>query len=104
MTYVDRPTAANYKGKVAGSNQQPLINSGDSAPVLMHVDYTSTYDGDAPVRQYDVEEQPAINGVGRPSVRIESVDRYTNALIVVDVSHMPGGICGVWPAFWTLGK
>lgn len=44
------------------------------------------------------------NGVGRRSVRIESKKTYNKGLFVVDVKHMPGGICGTWPAFWSLGS
>jgi hypothetical protein len=40
---------------------------------------------------------------GRPSVRISSNKVYNQALVVLDVAHMPGGICGTWPAFWLLG-
>lgn len=35
---------------------------------------------------------------GRPSVRITSNKSYANGLVVVDIEHMPGGICGTWPA------
>jgi len=40
---------------------------------------------------------------GRGSVRVTSNKAYTHGLFVADISHMPGGICGVWPAFWTFG-
>lgn len=40
---------------------------------------------------------------GRPSIRIESKEAYDTGLIIIDVKHMPGGICGTWPAFWTYG-
>ena len=40
---------------------------------------------------------------GRHSVRIESKRRFMQGLFVLDMSHMPGSICGIWPAFWTLG-
>ena len=40
---------------------------------------------------------------GRPSVRLTSLKSYQSGLIVLDVDHMPGGICGTWPAFWTVG-
>jgi len=40
---------------------------------------------------------------GRESVRIESKKSYTRGLFVLDVTHMPGEICGTWPAFWTVG-
>lgn len=33
---------------------------------------------------------------GRPSVRITSNKSYNYGLIVVDIEHMPGGICGTW--------
>lgn len=43
-------------------------------------------------------------GVGRGSVRIESKKTYNKGLFIVDIKHMPGGICGTWPAFWSLGS
>ena len=45
-----------------------------------------------------------VNGPGRDSVRIESKKSYTKGLFIVDVKHMPGGVCGTWPAFWSLGS
>ena len=41
---------------------------------------------------------------GRASVRISSNKGYDKGLFVVDIAHMPGGICGTWPAFWLLGS
>ena len=41
---------------------------------------------------------------GRPSIRLESKNSYTHGLFVADIQHMPDSICGVWPAFWTLGS
>ena len=35
---------------------------------------------------------------GRSSVRLESKARFQRGLFLLDVSHMPGGICGTWPA------
>lgn len=40
---------------------------------------------------------------GRPSVRITSKKSYNHGLFIGDFEHMPGGICGTWPAFWMLG-
>ena len=40
---------------------------------------------------------------GREAVRVTSNKAYTHGLFIADISHMPGGICGVWPAFWTFG-
>ncbi|KAF2498311.1 hypothetical protein BU16DRAFT_558378 [Lophium mytilinum] len=44
-----------------------------------------------------------INARGRPSVRLESKATYTHGLFVLDLNHLPVG-CGVWPAWWTVGK
>ena len=40
---------------------------------------------------------------GRPSVRIQSYNSFTDGLFVADIAHMPGDACGIWPSFWTLG-
>jgi len=41
---------------------------------------------------------------GRPSVRITSNQSYNpGTLVILDLEHMPGGICGTWPAFWMVG-
>lgn len=40
---------------------------------------------------------------GRQSIRLTSKKSYNSGLIILDLAHMPGGICGTWPAFWTLG-
>jgi len=34
---------------------------------------------------------------------LSSNKAYTHGLFIADIAHMPGGICGVWPAFWTFG-
>ncbi|KAF7134188.1 hypothetical protein CNMCM5793_005867 [Aspergillus hiratsukae] len=74
VSYVDRTTAQN-----AG-----LISTGSS--VYMGVDHTNI-----------------ASSSGRPSVRISSTNSYTHSLVILDLAHMPGGICGTWPAFWMLG-
>lgn len=38
------------------------------------------------------------SGPGRNSVRIESKKSWTHGLFIADLSHMPGGACGSWPA------
>ncbi|KAL8998205.1 MAG: hypothetical protein Q9169_002690 [Polycauliona sp. 2 TL-2023] len=43
------------------------------------------------------------SGRGRDSLRLTSKAKYNHGLIVVDLAHMPGNACGVWPAFWTTG-
>lgn len=37
-------------------------------------------------------------GPGRPSVRIQSKKSYNHGLFIADIAHMPGGVCGTWPA------
>ena len=50
-----------------------------------------------------VDSTSVASGRGRQSVRLTSKAVYNHALIVLDLEHMPGSICGVWPAFWTVG-
>lgn len=38
------------------------------------------------------------SGRGRNSLRLLSKAEYNHGLIVVDLAHMPGNACGVWPA------
>ena len=85
VNYVDRPTA----------QQSGLISASDSSPVHIGVDHTNTYDGN--INYWGVD------GVGRPSVRLESKNDYNHGLIIADILNMPGGVCGTWPALWTLG-
>lgn len=40
---------------------------------------------------------------GRKSVRLESKQAFTHGLFIADIAHMPGSICGAWPAFWMFG-
>ena len=40
---------------------------------------------------------------GRASVRLTSNKSYQSGLFILDVEHMPGGVCGTWPAFWMVG-
>lgn len=41
--------------------------------------------------------------LGRKSVRLTSNKAFTHGLFIGDFAHMPGSICGSWPAFWTFG-
>ncbi|CZR49639.1 uncharacterized protein FPRO_14882 [Fusarium proliferatum ET1] len=40
---------------------------------------------------------------GRKSVRVHSQQSFTHGLFIADITHMPGSIPGVWPAFWMFG-
>ncbi|EER38867.1 mixed-linked glucanase [Histoplasma capsulatum H143] len=37
------------------------------------------------------------------SRRLPATKAYDSGLIIADIEHMPGGICGTWPAFWMFG-
>ncbi|KAJ5688633.1 hypothetical protein N7462_003025 [Penicillium macrosclerotiorum] len=76
VSYVDQSTASN-----AG-----LINASDGS-VYIGVDTTNT-----------------ASSPGRESVRISSTNTYTHGLVILDLAHMPGSVCGTWPAFWMLGS
>lgn len=79
VQYVDQATAQSLG----------LINVTSSGSVYIGVDHTSTL---SPSDQ------------GRKSVRITSNVAFDHGLLVADIQHMPGSICGVWPAFWTTGN
>lgn len=78
VTYVDEGHAKN----------DGLVGITPGGGVYMGVDYTNTLDP---------------NGAGRKSIRIETKKAYDEGLFIVDLKHMPGNACGVWPAFWTVG-
>ena len=49
------------------------------------------------------DSSSAGSGRGRNSVRLTSTKQYTHGLVVLDLEHMPGSACGLWPAFWMTG-
>jgi len=75
VQYVDHSTASN----------SGYINASSSA-VYIGTDYTNV-----------------ASSSGRESVRITSNKAYDSGLVILDLGHMPGGICGTWPAFWMVG-
>lgn len=76
-------TVVSYVNQ-ATARSNGLINS-TSQSVYLGVDYTN------------------VTPNGRPSVRLASKASYNHGLIILDLAHMPGSICGTWPAFWTVG-
>lgn len=70
VNYVDQGTASS-NGYINTNNGQAYVG----------VDYTNV-----------------ASGAGRNSVRLTSNSVYNHGLIVLDLAHMPGGICGTWPA------
>ena len=49
-----------------------------------------------------VDHQNKASGRGRDSVRLTSNAAYTHGLVVVDIAHMPGNVCGSWPALYVV--
>jgi hypothetical protein len=79
VTYLDKSSAES-----AG-----LIKVNDGGSVYIGVDHKTTL---------------STTGKGRDSVRIGSKKYYDQSLVIADIAHMPGSICGSWPAFWSVGK
>ena len=75
---------ANYLSQ-SDAQADGLINTNNNA-VHMGVDSTN------------VASSP-----GRNTIRIESKKQYNHGLVILDLGHMPGGVCGTWPAFWMYG-
>ncbi|KAJ5106257.1 hypothetical protein N7456_002932 [Penicillium angulare] len=76
VTYVDQSTATT-DGLISASN----------GAVYIGVDNTNV-----------------ASGSGRSSVRLTSTATYNEGLVILDLEHMPGSVCGSWPAFWMLGS
>lgn len=47
-----------------------------------------------------VDSTNIASGRGRDSVRLASTASYNHGLFMLDVEHMPGSICGTWPALY----
>ena len=54
------------------------------------------FNTDNDVVTFGADHDSIAEGRGRNSVRIASEKRYTRALVVADIAHMPGSICGQW--------
>lgn len=88
----------------------------DSDPTRGHVKYKSMVDANATGIAGFIRGANATNAIymgvdtneiapqGRGSVRVTSKQAFTHFLMIADIVHMPGGICGTWPAFWTVGQ
>lgn len=72
MNYVDKTTAKN----------SGFISASDG----------SVYVG--------VDTANSASSPGRQSVRLESKNIYTHGLVILDLEHMPGSVCGSWPALY----
>ncbi|POR34849.1 Putative endo-1,3(4)-beta-glucanase [Tolypocladium paradoxum] len=85
VEYVDRGTA-QLQGLVGYGQSYGQSNGSTNGSIFMGVDYKTPNPPN-----------------GRRSVRVTSRQSFTHGLFVADIAHMPGSICGVWPAFWMFG-
>jgi hypothetical protein len=76
----------NYVSNLGTAENEGLVNT-NNGQIYLGVDHTTT--------------NPA--APGRNSVRVTSNQAFTHGLFIADIAHMPGSICGVWPAFWLFG-
>ena len=73
----------------------------DTANSTSLAGFVSTEQGPA---AYLGADSSSIAKDGRPSTRIESINTFNSStLLITDVRHHPGGNCGVWSAFWSVG-
>jgi hypothetical protein len=78
----DDPTGGYVNFVDQGTAQSNgYVSTNDDGSIYLGVDYTNV-----------------ASGRGRNSVRLTSQKTYTHYLTVIDLGHMPGGICGTWPA------
>ncbi|TFL02781.1 laminarinase [Pterulicium gracile] len=59
--------------------------------------------GDHFVLRADYKTKLSSSGPGRSSVRLKSNKKYSKAIMIFNIRHMPVG-CGTWPALWTVGS
>jgi hypothetical protein len=62
---------------------QGLISTGTNGATYIGVDHSTTLH---------------TTDTGRASVRISTKKTFNHGLFIADVAHMPGTICGAWPA------
>jgi len=74
--------AVKYRYIDRNSAESQRIIRNDGGSVYVGVDYWS------------------YTSIGRQSVRLESKQRFMRGLFVLDMQHMPGSICGTWPALY----
>lgn len=72
--------------------------SAEDAGLVKFTDSGSIYLG------VDHETKLSSSGPGRNSVRVGTKKYYDKSLVVADIAHMPGSVCGTWPAFWSVGR
>lgn len=81
--YRQKNTFSNFQNK-SSAISMGLINT-TSTTAYIGTDYTNI-----------------VGSQGRASIEMSSYHTWTEALWILNASHIPYG-CGVWPAFWLLG-
>lgn len=88
----------------------PFTESDPTSGFVQYVDYAAAMEnkmigavGNYGNATYMGVDYNSTSETGRQSVRITSKKAYNKGLFLADIAHMPGGICGVWPAFWLVG-
>ncbi|KAF5005621.1 hypothetical protein F66182_15921 [Fusarium sp. NRRL 66182] len=96
--YDDYPTGLDFFSKFTFFT--------DSDPTDGYVDYVDESTAESAGLIYasgnatyiGVDSSNVASGSGRNSVRLTSTASYTHGLFVLDLAHMPGSVCGSWPA------
>ncbi|KAH8681270.1 concanavalin A-like lectin/glucanase domain-containing protein [Xylariales sp. PMI_506] len=80
----------NYLSQAeAQANHLVAIDATNNNRVRLQADHTTTL---------------TPGGIGRNSVRLTSFEGFTHGLFIADFQHMPGSVCGSWPAFWAFNN
>jgi hypothetical protein len=95
VNYVSQDEAI-YRNLACGTYISPLSTHRSSRPTPITIEA----DGDKFILRADDWSIVKASARGRDSVRISSQTAYAEAVLVLDVAHMPAG-CATWPAFWT---
>ncbi|KAL8697250.1 MAG: hypothetical protein Q9201_007220 [Fulgogasparrea decipioides] len=101
--HVDIVAVVKHLGWVKSRSRGSNSYIKDTDPTAGYVDYvdgqsSGLFSQSGGSVKLAVDSSSVASGRGRKSVRVTSKASYNHALIVLDIGHMPGNICGVWPA------
>lgn len=91
VLYQNRSEAERL-GLIRTSQPRPDSPLGGTGTVSMQVEHQTV------IRGPNGLPDGNLTGLGRKSIRIESIKSYAEGLIVADFSHFPEPQCGSWPA------
>lgn len=83
-----RSLALNYHCTITYHRHLIATGSGDTQTFTMRA---------------DSDHQVSSDARGRDSVRISSMNAWSEMVMILNLQHMPEG-CATWPAWWTLSK